>query len=419
MNLTAPRGTQDILPPWTTAWQWLERKFQESCELYQYQEIRIPTFEHTELFQRGVGASTDVVQKEMYTFEDKAGRSLTLRPEGTAGTVRSYIDNGLASQPSPVKLYYQLTAFRYEKMQKGRYREFHQMGCECIGSAEATADAELISLLSHYFNALGLSEIQLKLNSIGCPKCRPIFRQKLMDYLRPHLAELCEDCKQRFEQNPMRILDCKQARCAEIAEEAPAPLDYLCDDCREHWESLKALLEAANIPYQVDRRIVRGLDYYTRTVFEYVSSHVGTQGTICGGGRYDGLVEEVGGQPTPAVGFAMGVERLLLEAEGQKIELPQPAVPQIFVAAFPETQQQAFTLCTKLRAEGLRAALDICGRSMKAQLKYANRMRADYLLLLGADELAKNCAKIKKMSDGSEVQVHLDELASVLRSLEV
>lgn len=414
MNYTAPRGTKDVLPPESQAWQKVEAKFRELCKRFSYGEVRTPTFEQTELFARGVGDATDVVQKEMYNFEDRGGRAMTLRPEGTAGVVRAYLEHGLSSLPSPQKLFYIISAFRYEKMQKGRYREFEQMGCECFGSAEPSADAEIISLLWIFFSELGMADISLQLNSIGCPKCRPAYLDQLRDYLRPHLDELCEDCQKRFETNPMRILDCKQESCQAVTKDAPSPLDTLCPDCQAHWDELLRLLDYFEIPYRINKRIVRGLDYYTRTVFEFISDNVGSQGTICGGGRYDGLVEELGGQPTPAVGFALGVERLLLELEAQGL-LPEPDnQPDIFIASFPAYQDQASAFAYRLRAAGIHAESDILGRSFKAQMKHANRTAARYLMVFGEEEAARLNGKIKRMSDGEELEMSFDELVQFL-----
>lgn len=410
MKYTAPRGTKDILPSETRSWQWIEQAFADVCRRFSYREIRIPTFESTELFQRGVGEGTDVVQKEMYTFTDRSGRSLTLRPEGTAGVMRSFVENGLSSEPSPVKLYYNISAFRYEKMQKGRYREFHQLGCECLGSDSAWADAELISLFDTFLKELGLQNISLKINSIGCPACRPAYREELKAYFRPKLAEMCEDCRKRYDLNPLRLLDCKQERCSAIAKDAPIQLDYLCPDCQEHWREVTSTLDGMGVRYEVDPMIVRGLDYYTRTVFEFVSENVGTQGTICGGGRYDGLIEEIGGPPTAGVGFAFGVERLLLEMEGRKMELPGYEPPTLFIAAFPEFARDGALLCYRLRQAGIHADADVVGRSMKAQLKYANRIKAEYLFVLGQEEVERNYGKIKRMSDGHEKETSFEGL---------
>lgn len=418
MKYSAPKGTRDILPGESKAWQSVEALFYDVCRRYAYHEIRIPTFESTELFERGVGGSTDIVQKEMYSFEDKAGRPLTLRPEGTAGVVRAYLENGLASEATPLRLFYNVTAFRYEKMQKGRYREFHQLGCECIGSAAPEADVELISLLSVFFESIGLRDFHLEINSIGCPECRPAYREALRDYYQPHLQDLCDDCRRRFDQNPLRLLDCKEPSCRKLADQAPVQLERLCPDCREHWQEVLSLLDALGISYEINPRLVRGLDYYTRTVFEFVSDQVGTQGTICAGGRYDGLVEEMGGKETPAVGFAMGVERLLLELRGRGIPFPEEEPPLLFIAAFPSQKEEAMRLSQLGRAAGYIIDTDICGRSMKAQLKYANRRQTRYLLVLGEEEIKSGCAKIKRMSDAHEISIQLIELKEVLDTLQ-
>ena len=323
MRYTAQKGTRDILPSEIHNWQRAEKTFADVCHSFGYEEIRIPTFEQTDLFQRGVGDTTDVVTKEMYTFEDKGGRSITLRPEGTAGVVRSYIENGMSSLATPVRMFYNITAFRYEKMQKGRMREFHQFGLESFGAQGPDIDAEIISVVDVFFRKMGLKNIALHINSIGCPNCRGEYNKLLKDYFRPHVGTMCEDCQARFEKNPLRMIDCKIDGGRDIVKNAPRLIDHLCDDCRAHFEGLKARLEALGIAYTIDPNIVRGLDYYTRTVFEFVSENVGTQGTICGGGRYDGLVENCGGAPTPGIGFAMGVERFLLEAEAQGISFEE------------------------------------------------------------------------------------------------
>ncbi len=414
-QIKAPKGTRDILPPETSAWQAVERAFASVCARFGYAEVRVPTFEHTELFQRGVGDTTDIVQKEMYTFPDKGGRSLSLRPEGTAGVMRAYVENGMPSLPAPVKLYYLISAFRYENVQKGRYREFHQFGCEAVGSAGPAIDAEMIGLLSVFFGELGLSRLAVRLNSIGCPACRPAYHEALRAYLRPRLGEMCGLCNERFDRNPLRVLDCKEERCQPAIEGAPAQLDHLCADCRAHFDGLKDELDRIGVPYSVDRRIVRGLDYYTRTVFEFVSENVGTQGTICGGGRYDGLVEEVGGPPTPGIGFALGVERLLMEMGAQGIPAAAPATVALYVAAVDEAAGGAArALCHRVRAAGVAAEAEWNGRGLKAQMKAANRMGARYVVVLGGDELAAGTARLKDMKDGSEREVALDRLPQEL-----
>ncbi|NLM19559.1 MAG: histidine--tRNA ligase [Clostridiaceae bacterium] len=415
MTIKAPKGTRDVLPAETPAWQYVEQKYRSVCARFNFQEIRIPTFEQTELFQRGVGDTTDIVQKEMYTFNDKGGRSMTLRPEGTAGVVRAYLENGLSSEPSPQKLYYILNNFRYEKMGKGRYREFNQMGCELFGSVESTADAEVISLLFLFFRELGLREINLKINSIGCPKCRPEYLELLRDYFRSHLNDLCDNCQDRFERNPMRILDCKDDAENAIVKNAPLQIDHLCPECQEHFDNLCNELDNLGFAYEIDGHIVRGLDYYTRTVFEFVSNNVGTQGTICGGGRYDGLIEELGGQATPAVGFALGVERLLMELNSQSVKLPSVVGPDIYLVSFPDTVNQAAKICFDLRTLNITAESNVTARSFKAQMKYADRIGAKYIVVLGEDELKSKMVKLKRMSDSREIKLRLADLANYIK----
>ena len=413
--IKAPKGTRDILPGEVGEWQYVQRLFADTCRSFGFKEIRFPVFESTDLFQRGVGDTTDIVQKEMYTFEDKGGRSITLRPEGTAGVVRSYIENGMASLPQPVKLYYDITCYRYENVQKGRYREFHQFGLETFGAADCDIDAETISLVNMFFKKLGLKNISLNINSIGCPECRARYNEVLRDYFRPHLDDMCGDCKSRFEKNPLRIIDCKNECCKKFTENAPALLDYICDDCREHFEGLKQKLDAIGIEYKVDKSIVRGLDYYTKTVFEFVSENVGTQGTICGGGRYDGLVEEIGGNSTPGIGFAMGVERLLMEVRAQELNDFPEQRPELFIAAIGDkASDYATKLCYDLRFEGHSVEKDLLGRSVKAQMKYANKGNFAYTVVLGDDEIDNNKARIKNMDDGEETEVALDAIGAFL-----
>lgn len=415
MLTQAPKGTRDILPGETYKWQYIERVVAEICKSYGYREIRIPVFEHTELFQRGVGDTTDIVQKEMYTFDDKGGRSITLRPEGTAGVVRSYIEHGMASMPQPAKLYYNITAYRYENVQKGRYREFNQFGTEVFGSPGPSIDVEIISLLHMLFGRLGLRQVSLNINSIGCPGCRSAYNEKLKEYFRPYLSQLCDNCKGRFERNPLRIIDCKEERCRVYTKNAPALLDNLCTDCAAHFEGLKAGLDNIGISYNIDRTIVRGLDYYTRTVFEFVSENVGTQGTICGGGRYDGLVETCGGPPTPGIGFGLGIERLLLEMESQGIRVPGQDGMDIFVATVgEEAADYAHKLVFKLRGLGVAAETDHMARSLKAQMKYADKMGFTYTIVLGDDEIGNNKTVLKNMKTGEQKDVSLDSIADRL-----
>lgn len=414
MKFSAPKGTRDLLPPETTVWQYVEQVFADVCGRYGYGEIRLPTFEQTELFQRSVGDTTDIVQKEMYTFIDKGGRSMTLRPEGTAGVVRSYIENGMSSWPSPVRLYYAITAFRYENVQKGRYREFHQLGCEAIGAPGPAADAELISLLNLYFKTLGLKENRLHINSIGCPVCRREYHEKLKGWLKPHLSGLCDHCQDRYERNPLRIIDCKEERCQEITADAPVQLDFLCEDCQAHFDGLRHQLDILGIQYTINPRIVRGLDYYTRTVFEFISEHVGTQGTICGGGRYDGLVEALGGPKTPGIGFALGVERLLMELSAQSIPLPQPRPARLFIAIAGQCEDEARILCYRLRQAGFYVETDLMGRSLRAQMKYADKSGAQAVLVLGDDEVKSGIGRLRDLKSGEETCVRLDQLEQSL-----
>mgnify|MGYP000939205654 CR=1 FL=1 len=411
MLTQAPKGTKDILPDEIQKWNYVGRRFTELCSRFGYKEIRIPVFEHTELFQRGVGDTTDVVQKEMYTFEDKGGRSITLRPEGTAGVVRSYIEHGMSSLPQPVKLFYHITAYRYEKMQKGRYREFNQFGVELFGAADPSADAEVISLLSLYFESLGIKNLSLNLNSIGCPTCRKAYNELLKEYLRDKIDHMCETCQDRYNRNPMRIIDCKEDKCRNYVQEAPRLLDHICDECRSHFEGLTRKLSAIGIPYVIDKSIVRGLDYYTKTVFEFVSQNIGTQGTVCGGGRYDGLVEICGGPPTPGIGFALGVERLLLEMESQNITIPDAPNPDIYIGAIGDS---AGLVCEKLawqlRSKGISCIKDIMGRSVKAQMKYADKLGVRFSLIIGDTEVESNKAALRDMKTGETKDIHLDTL---------
>lgn len=402
-----PKGTKDILPDESYKWQYIENNVKSLLECYGMREIRVPVFEHTELFSRGVGETTDVVQKEMYTFEDKGGRSLTLRPEGTAGVVRSYIENGMASLPSPIKLWYEMPMYRYENVQKGRYREFTQIGAEVIGTDSYLADVEVILLARNIFERLEIPNIKLNINSIGCPTCRAKYQEALRDFIRPNLDSYCDICKTRFEKNPMRILDCKEEKCKKMNQGAPVILDYLCDDCKEHFENVKSLLEKTGVKYEIDPNIVRGLDYYTRTVFEFVSEDDGL--TVLGGGRYDGLIKEVGGQDTPAIGFAMGVERLLQIFEKYNADKFEKNNTQLYIATVGDKAEVfATNLVTDLRYGDVIAEKDICGRSLKAQFKYADKIGAMYVITIGDDEVETKTAKIKNMRTGEEKEVSLD-----------
>lgn len=402
-----PKGTKDILPDEVFKWQYIEEKVKKIFENTGMKEIRVPVFEHTELFSRGVGETTDVVQKEMYTFEDKGGRSITLRPEGTAGVVRSYIENGMASMPTPIKLWYEMAMYRYENVQKGRLREFRQIGTEILGTSSYLADVEAIMLGVRIFEELNIPNVKLNLNSIGCPECRKKYQNALREFIRPNLDKYCDTCKTRYEKNPMRILDCKEKRCKEMNQGAPIILDYLCDDCREHFENVKTMLTKLGVDYEIDAGIVRGLDYYTRTVFEFVSEDDGL--TVLGGGRYDGLVKEVGGQDTPAVGFAMGVERLLEVFDRYNKDLVKEKSMDLYIANIGEKANDFATkLVLELRNAGVFVEKDICERSLKAQFKYADKNNAKFVLTLGDDEVEAKKARIKNMQTGEEVETELD-----------
>ncbi|MBR2375891.1 MAG: histidine--tRNA ligase, partial [Clostridia bacterium] len=368
-------------------------------------EIRTPVFEHTELFQRSVGDTTDVVTKEMYTFRDKGDRSITLKPEGTAGVVRSFVENGMSNGVLPAKMYYIIPAFRYERPQAGRLREFHQFGVEIFGAKNAQTDAEAIAVADALLKKLGLS-VKLYVNSIGCPTCRAAYNKALREFFEPRLGELCYDCKTRFEKNPLRLLDCKEEACKKINANAPSILEYLCSDCAEHFEELKAYLALAGIEYEIDSRIVRGLDYYTRTVFEFVSTSIGAQGTVCAGGRYDGLIEELGGNPTPAVGFAAGIERLLIVMEQTGVKIPEPETPTVYLAGMDgECRKKAFEVATELRKAGIRAEIDYMDRSVKAQFKYADKIGAKYVAVIGGNELQEGVMNVKNMATGESEKV--------------
>ena len=411
----AIKGTNDILPGESHEWQFVEEQMLKTATLFGFNEIRVPVFEHTEVFQRSVGDTTDVVQKEMYTFDDKGGRSITLRPELTAGVVRSAIEKGLVNGALPVKVCYIGGCYRYEKPQAGRLREFHQFGVECIGASEPNADAEVIALARQVLNSVGIKKISLEINSIGCPECRKAYHKALKEYFNANIENLCGTCKERLERNPMRILDCKSPVCSEIAANAPVVLDYLCDGCKEHFEGVKAHLDAAGIKYTVNPRIVRGLDYYTRTVFEFVSGDIGAQSTVCGGGRYDGLISQMGGPSVPSLGFGMGIERLMLVLKSQGAELPEAPKTDLYIATLGnQAVLKATQLCAALREEGLKAETDICGRGLKAQMKYANKIGAKFSCVLGEDEIAEGKAKLKDMQEGTETVIKIDEIVEEL-----
>lgn len=409
----AIKGTKDVLPSEVYKNQYIEATCLGVAENFGYKEIRTPMFEHTELFQRGVGDTTDVVQKEMYTFDDKGGRSITLRPEGTAGAVRSYLENGLCNEALPQKVCYVGPCFRYEKPQAGRLREFHQFGIECFGTASPLADAEMISLASRIFDELGIQELSLEINSIGCPTCRAEYHKALKEYFSSRKDELCPTCQDRLERNPMRILDCKSSVCSEIAKDAPVVTDYLCDECREHFDSVQKYLDAMNIAYTINPKIVRGLDYYTKTVFEFVSNAIGSQGTVAGGGRYDGLVDELGGQKTPSLGFAMGLERLQLVMDAQGCAYPEPSTPDLFIVAMGEKAQlKAIEIAKDMRAEGYCALYDLNQRSLRAQMKYADKLGAKFNVVIGDNEVEQGTAKLKNMKTGESADIDLTTFVS-------
>lgn len=410
--INIPKGTKDMLPQKAYKWHYVENIARETAAEFGFKEIRTPMFEHTELFLRGVGETTDIVTKEMYTFDDKGGRSMTLRPEGTAGVARCFIENGLQQGVMPMKAYYIASVFRYEKPQNGRLREHHQFGVECYGSDSPSADAEVISLASTILKKVGLTQIELNINSIGCPECRAKYNKALKEYIGANLHLMCGQCQARFEKNPLRILDCKEEKCKAITANAPKILDYLCDDCKAHFEKVQAILTSLGISFKVNPGIVRGLDYYTRTVFEFVSTDIGAQGTVCGGGRYNNLVEEVGGKPTPAVGFGMGLERLLLVLENTNNLQAEPETIDVYVASLgEEAQNQARKIVAQLRSEGIKAETDIMDRGIKAQMKYADRVGAKYVVVIGDEELENGVVNIKNMQNGETQSHSIENLA--------
>lgn len=412
MKLKAPKGTKDLLPQDSYKWQYLEGIMRNIAATYGCREVRTPMFEATELFKRGVGETTDVVQKEMYTFEDKGGRSITLKPEGTAPSVRAFIENSLFNEVQPTKMYYFTPAFRYENVQKGRLRQHHQFGVEIFGSTEPTVDAEVISIITRLYEELGLEGVNLNINNIGCPNCRPKYNEALKTYLKSRYDDLCGLCESRFEKNPLRILDCKNKNCQEILKEAPIILDYVCDDCKAHFESLKKNLEAINIEYNVDPQIVRGLDYYTKTVFEFIDSK---GSTLCGGGRYDKLISEIGGPEMGAFGFGMGIERLLLALNENNIEIPEPVLYDVFIGSIGEKGKIAsLSLADKLRRQGIKCDIDHMNKKVKGQMKYANKVNARFSIILGDDEVDNNCGEFKRMSDGEKFSLKFDELEAIV-----
>lgn len=403
------KGTEDVLPKDSYRWQFVEDVMRKESAAYGFKEIRTPVFEHTELFARGVGQTTDVVQKEMYTFDTKGGESVTLRPEGTAGAARAVLEHGLVNDSLPIKASYFVSCYRYEKPQAGRLREFHQFGLECYGTQSPVADAELICAAQSIFDRLGIKQLRLEINSIGCPTCRAEYHKALKEYFYGYKDELCETCNSRLEKNPMRILDCKSPICSKIAQGAPKITDYLCDECKEHFASVQKYLDAAGVEYTVNPTIVRGLDYYTKTVFEFVTDFIGAQGTVCGGGRYDGLIEELGGKHLPSLGFAMGIERLLMLMDKQGIEIPKPSTCDLYVAVMGESASlKSFEIIKAVRSCGLIAETDIVGRGLRAQMKYADKIGAKFSMVLGDNEIEQGKAVIKNMSSGEQTEIVLD-----------
>ena len=411
MAIQGQKGTKDMLPSEAYKWNYIADKLRKISEEYGIREIRTPMFEATELFERGVGETTDVVQKEMYTFEDKGGRSITLKPEGTAPAVRAFIEHSLYADAQPTKMFYFTDCFRYEKMQKGRLRQFHQYGIEVFGSQEASIDAEIISLVMRSLDEFGIKGISLNINSLGCPSCRAKYNEALKEYLKSNYDDLCETCKTRFEKNPMMIIDCKEKKCKEIVKNAPIILDFICDECKEHFEKLKNYLTAMGIEYNVDPQIVRGLDYYSKTVFEVIKDGL----TICGGGRYDYLVEEIGGPKTPAMGFGLGLERLLLTLEEEGIKIEEPNRCDLFIGSMGDNAKlKAMKLAFDLRKEGLKVDIDHLGKSVKAQMKYANKIGARFTFVIGDSEIQENMVNVKRMSDGEKFEVALDNIKNIV-----
>ena len=416
MLTNAPKGTKDVMPQEAYKWHYLEEKFAETCRKYGFQEIRTPVFEHTELFHRGVGDTTDIVQKEMYTFKDFAGRSITLRPEGTSPVVRAYVEHKEYAGIQPNKYYYNIPCFRYEKPQSGRLREFHQFGVETFGTTDMMADAEIIAIGYDFIKSMGITDVKLEINSVGCPKCRGEHRTALKDFLKPKFDQLCPTCQERYNTNPMRILDCKSPIDQELVQGAPMMLDYLCDECRTAFEELKANLDAFGIEYEVNPKIVRGLDYYTKTAFEFVTTKIGAQGTVCGGGRYDGLVEEIGGPSTPGVGWGMGKERMLMTMEACGFEIPKEPGTEVFIAFMGDAgKMAALKLMKELRDADISVQMDVMGRNLKNQFKHANRIGAAKTIVIGESELESGKLTIKDMESGEQTEVAIDGIVDALK----
>lgn len=417
MLTNAPKGTKDIMPDQVYKWHYIERKWKEICERYGFKEIRTPIFEHTELFQRGVGDTTDIVQKEMYTFNDHGGRSITLKPEGTSPAVRAFIEHKQYAEVQPIKLYYDIPCFRYEKPQSGRLRQFHQFGVETFGTPNMVADAEIIAIGYDFLTSMGVTDLTLEINSVGCPECRAKHRKALKEFLAPKYDQLCDTCKSRYEKNPMRILDCKSPIDQELVKGAPMMVDFLCDDCKNAFEDLQKNLDALEIPYIVNPKIVRGLDYYTKTAFEFVTNSLGAQGTVCGGGRYDNLVEEVGGPPIPGVGFGLGKERLLMLMEANGVDIPKPSDCDVFIATMGEAAKlYGQKLLFDLRRNGIKCQIDDLQRNFKGQFKYADRLGAKLAVVIGDNELETGVVTLKDMENGTQHEVKFEALLSELKN---
>ncbi len=412
----APRGTEDILPQSEPYWHYITEKALEIARLYGYGRLETPIFENADLFQRSVGAGTDIVEKEMYIFKDMGGSELALKPEGTAPVCRAYLEHGMMNLPQPVKLYYITPVFRYERPQAGRYREHHQFGYEAIGDGDPSLDAEVIAMSWQFFQSLGISEMKLQLNSIGCEKCRPHYLTVLKEYYQKHTNEICRDCLTRFEKNPLRLLDCKQTSCQSIADSAPKSVDYLCPECQTHFEKLESYLAILGIPSSLNHRLVRGLDYYTRTVFEIQPEFEGGQSTLGGGGRYDNLIAQLGGKPTPAVGFATGIERIILNLKRQKIAIPELASPKVFIAdTGGEARNEAFRLAQSLRRAGIGAIQSPGAKSLRAQLRQANSLGMRFSIIIGEEELKSGTVQLRDMASASQEKVARENLVSVLK----
>ncbi|PAB60906.1 histidine--tRNA ligase [Anaeromicrobium sediminis] len=418
MKMKAPRGTKDVLPKDVYKWHYLEDTFRETCKNFGYNEIRTPIFEHTELFKRGVGETTDIVQKEMYSFEDNGGRDITLKPEGTAPVVRAFIEHKLYADAQPTKLYYATPCFRYERPQAGRLRAFHQFGIEVFGTTNPQIDAEIIGVAMDFFSRLHIKNLELRINSVGCKKCRSDYNEVLKKYLSTKVEKLCNTCNDRYERNPMRIIDCKNEKCKEEVSDIPLMIDHLCEECSNDFNQLKESLNLMDIGFIVDPKIVRGLDYYTKTAFEIISNEIGSQSTVCGGGRYDGLIEQLGGPSMPGIGFGMGIERLLLTLENNNIEIPKPDKLDVFIVSLGEkSNRESVKILKSIREENLSADKDYLERSMKAQFKYANKRNARFCIVIGENEIEKGVVTLKNMETGDQTEISIDNIGQEIKNI--